>query len=260
MRGIILAGGHGTRLSPLTKVVSKQLLPVYNKPMIYYPLSTLMLIGIREILVISSPKFLNSFKELLGDGQQFGINLFYESQPQPNGIAEAITIGKEFILGQKCALILGDNLLYGPGLGRDLSNRIGNSGATILAYQVANPTEFGTIEFDSNENPTEIIEKPKSPKSNWAIPGLYFYDESVTERVKNILPSNRGEIEITDLNKSYLKSNELKVIKMPRGTAWLDLGNPDSLLEAAKFIQIIENRQGIMIGEPSEVAKIMNWI
>jgi glucose-1-phosphate thymidylyltransferase len=153
MRGIILAGGHGTRLSPLTKVVSKQLLPVYNKPMIYYPLSTLMLIGIREILIISSPKFLNSFKELLGDGQQFGIKLFYESQPQPNGIAEAITIGKEFILGQKCALILGDNLLYGPGLGRDLSNRIGDSGATILAYQVANPSEFGVIEFDSNENP-----------------------------------------------------------------------------------------------------------
>jgi glucose-1-phosphate thymidylyltransferase len=260
MRGIILAGGNGTRLSPLTKVVSKQLLPVYNKPMIYYPLSTLMLIGIREILIISNPRFLDSYKELLGDGEKYGIKLMYKAQSEPNGVAEALVIGERFILGHKCALILGDNLLYGPGLGRNLTSQINENGATILAYQVANPSDFGVVQFNSEDKPVEIIEKPQTPKSNWAIPGLYFYDESAVERVKTILPSRRGEKEISELNQNYLRSNKLKVIKMPRGTAWLDLGTPDALLEAGKFIQIIENRQGISIGEPLAVANIMNWV
>lgn len=260
MRGIILAGGRGTRLSPLTQVVSKQLLPVYNKPMIYYPLSTLMLIGIREILIISDPKFLDSYKDLLGNGDKFGLQITYEVQPQPNGIAESLSIGRKHIFNHKCALILGDNLLYGPGLGRNLSSKVSRSGATILAYQVSNPSEFGIVEFDHDGKPKKIYEKPTYPKSNWAIPGLYFYDESVSEKIEKIKPSVRGEREITDLNKIYLEIGQLKVIKVPRGTAWLDLGNPDALLEAGKFIQIIEKRQGILIGDPSDVAKNMKWI
>jgi glucose-1-phosphate thymidylyltransferase len=257
MRGIILAGGSGTRLSPLTDVISKQLLPVYNKPMIYYPLSTLMLAGIKDILLISTPRDLPMFKSLLGDGSKFGISISYETQDKPNGIAEALIIGEKFLDGQKCALILGDNLLYGPGLGRDLVNRIGDTGATILAHHVSNPKDFGVIEFDSNDHPVRIVEKPQNSESNWAIPGLYFYDESASKRAKNLKPSSRGEREISDLNSDYLSEGKLKVIKMPRGTAWLDLGTPDSLLEAGKFIQIIEERQGLRVGDPKEIAGLL---
>jgi len=256
MRGIILAGGSGTRLSPLTNVISKQLLPVYNKPMIYYPLSTLMLAGIKDILLISTPRDLPMFKALLGDGRNFGISISYETQDKPNGIAEALIIGEKFLDGQKCALILGDNLLYGPGLGRDLVNRIGDTGATILAHHVSNPKDFGVIEFDSNGNPVRIIEKPQNSESNWAIPGLYFFDESASKRAKNLTLSSRGEREISDLNSVYLSEGKLTVIKMPRGTAWLDLGTPDSLLEAGKFIQIIEARQGLRVGDPTEIKNL----
>jgi len=260
MRGIILAGGSGSRLSPLTDVISKQLLPVYNKPMIYYPLSTLMLAGIKDILLISTPRDLPMFKALLGDGSKFGISISYETQDKPNGIAEALIIGEKFLDREKCALILGDNLLYGPGLGRDLVNRIGDTGATILAHHVSNPKDFGVIEFDSNDNPVRIIEKPQNSESNWAIPGLYFYDESASRRAKNLKPSPRGEREISDLNSDYLRDGKLKIIKMPRGTAWLDLGTPDSLLEAGKFIQIIEERQGLEVGNPFDVAKTVGFL
>ena len=260
MRGIILAGGSGTRLSPLTDVISKQLLPVYNKPMIYYPLSTLMLAGIRDILLISTPRDLPMFKSLLGDGSKFGISISYETQDKPNGIAEALIIGEKFLDGDKCALILGDNLLYGLGLGRDLVNRIGDTGATVLVHHVSNPKDFGVIEFDSNDYPVRIIEKPQNSESNWAIPGLYFYDESASKRAKNLKTSKRGEREISDLNSDYLSDGKLKIIKMPRGTAWLDLGTPYSLLEAGKFIQIVEERQGMRIGDPYEIAKLFNWI
>lgn len=259
MRGIILAGGRGTRLSPLTDVVNKHLLPVYNKPMIFYPLSTLMLIGIRSILLISTPQDLPRFKALLGDGSRFGISLDYEVQNDPTGIAEALIIGEDFISGNKCALILGDNLIYGPGLGRDLVNRVGNTGATILAHHVSNSKDFGVVEFDSNEIPIKIIEKPDNTESNWAIPGLYFYDEYVSKKAKKLLPSLRGEREISDLNAEYLKEGKLKVIKMSRGSAWLDLGTPSALLEAGKFIQIIEERQGLEVGNPIEVARNLGW-
>jgi glucose-1-phosphate thymidylyltransferase len=260
MRGIILAGGSGTRLSPLTDIISKQLLPVYNKPMIYYPLSTLMLAGIKDILLISTPRDLPMFKALLGDGDKFGISISYETQDKPNGIAEALIIGEKFLDGEKCALILGDNLLYGPGLGRDLVNRIGDTGATILAHHVSNPEEFGVVEFDMTDKPIGIIEKPKKVISNWAIPGLYFYDGTASQRAKSLKPSERGEIEISDLNRSYLNDGELTVVKMPRGSAWLDLGTPGSLLEAGKFIQIVEERQGLRVGDPAEIAKLLNWV
>ena len=260
MRGIILAGGTGSRLAPLTKVVSKQLLPVYNKPMIFYPLSTLMLSGVKEYLLISTPKDLPQFKSLLGDGKQFGISIEYLEQVEPNGIADALILGERFIGNSRSALILGDNLLYGPGLGRDLSNRISNAGASILAHHVSNPEEFGVVEFDKNDNPISIIEKPKKLVSNWAIPGLYFYDHTASQRAKSLKPSSRGEIEISDLNQSYLEDGELTVLKMPRGTAWLDLGTPGSLLEAGKFIQILEERQGLRVGDPTDIAQLLNWI
>jgi glucose-1-phosphate thymidylyltransferase len=259
MRGIILAGGSGNRLKPLTEVVSKQLLPVYNKPMIYYPLSTLMLIGIKEILLISTAQDLPLFQRLLGDGSSFGIEISYDVQHKPNGIAEALIIAENFIAGEKCALILGDNLLYGPGLGRNLINQVETDGATILAFQVSNPQDFGVIEFDENNNPKKISEKPTSGGSNWAIPGLYFYDETASSRAKKIALSKRGEKEISDLNMSYLNSGMLKVIKMSRGTAWLDLGTPNSLLDAGKFIEIIETRQGLRVGDPNEISKLMGW-
>ena len=260
MNGIILAGGTGSRLSPLTDVVSKQLLPVYNKPMIYYPLSTLMLIGIQEIMLISTPRDLPLYNMLLGTGKKFGINISYEVQINPGGIAEALIIGESFLSKKNCALILGDNLLYGSGMGRNLISNVGKSGATILAHHVPNPSEFGVVEFDTNNKPISIIEKPKNTKSNWAIPGLYFYDETASGRAREIRPSPRGEREITDLNRSYLASGDLKVLKMPRGTAWLDLGTPSSLLEASKFIQIIEDRQGLKVGDPLEIAKVMGYI
>ena len=260
MRGIILAGGSATRLRPLTTVVSKQLLPVYNKPMIYYPLSTLMLSGIREILIISTERDLPSFQALLGDGSNLGISLSYKIQHEPKGIAEAILLGKEFIGGKPVSLILGDNLIYGPGLGRDLLNHVNPKGATILAYHVSNPSEFGVVEFDSQDRPVSIVEKPMQPKSNWAIPGLYFYDQTAIERVSQLVPSGRGELEITDLNKSYLKDEQLTVLRLPRGTAWLDLGTPKSLLEAGKFIEIVEERQGLKVGSPEDVAQLLGWI
>jgi glucose-1-phosphate thymidylyltransferase len=260
MRGIILAGGSATRLRPLTSVISKQLLPVYNKPMIYYPLSTLMLSGIREFLLISTKRDVPMFQELLGGGTELGISIQYQIQGKPNGIAEALLIGESFIRGEKFSLILGDNLIYGPGFGRDLLNHVPTEGATILAHHVSNPSEFGVIEFNAAGKAISIEEKPKLPKSNWAIPGLYFYDETAIQRVRGLKPSARGELEITDLNRSYLTDGQLNVVKMPRGTAWLDLGTPKALLEAGKFIEILEDRQGLQIGNPSDVAKLLGWI
>jgi glucose-1-phosphate thymidylyltransferase len=255
MKGIILAGGSGSRLFPLTKVVSKQLLPVYNKPMIYYPLSTLMLAGIDEILIICNPNDLDLFKLLLGDGSQFSVSLSYQVQTNPNGIADAIRIGTNFLGQDNFALILGDNLIYGQGLGRNLKQYSNLKGATIFAYQVSNPSEFGIVTFDQEDKPKELIEKPTNSISNWAVPGLYFYDSNAVSYVMDIEPSSRGEIEITDLNKIYLSLSMLNVVRMPLGTAWLDLGTPNSLLEAGHFIQTLENRQGIKIGDPYEASK-----
>lgn len=255
-----MAGGSATRLRPLTTVVSKQLLPVYNKPMIYYPLTTLMLSGIRDILLISSARDIPNFQELLGDGSQFGISIVYQIQDKPNGIAEALILGERFIAGESTALILGDNLLYGPGFGRDLIKHVAPVGATIIAHHVANPSEFGVVVFDADERPLALIEKPKEMVSNWAIPGLYFYDSSASLRARELTPSARGELEITDLNNSYLATGDLSVIKMPRGTAWLDLGTPKSLLEAGKFIEIVEERQGLQVGNPMDAAKLFGWI
>ena len=259
MKGIILAGGSGSRLRPLTNVVSKQLLPVYNKPMIFYPLSTLMLMGIREILLISNERYLPIFQELLGNGENFGINLQYAIQRDPNGIAEALIIGETFLENSRCALILGDNLLYGPGLGRDLINKISQTGATVLAHHVPDPSEFGVVSFDEFDNPIDIVEKPNNSASNWAIPGLYFYDSSAPEKAKMLKKSTRGELEISHLNKMYLAEGNLNVLKMSRGSAWLDMGNPKLLLEAGNFIQIVEDRQGLEVGNPFQVAEVMGF-
>jgi len=259
MKGIILAGGSGSRLKPLTNVVSKQLLPVYNKPMIYYPLSTLMLMGIRDILLISNQRYLPMFQELLGNGENFGINLQYVTQENPNGIAEALIIGETFLEESRCALILGDNLLYGPGLGRDLINKVSQTGATVLAHHVQDPSEFGVVTFDEFDNPIDIVEKPKNSTSNWAIPGLYFYDSSAPEKAKMLKKSTRDELEISHLNKMYLAEGNLNVLKMSRGSAWLDMGNPKLLLEAGNFIQIVEDRQGLEVGNPSQVAEVMGF-
>lgn len=260
MKGILLAGGSGTRLKPLTDVICKQLLPVYNKPMVYYPLSTLMLLGIREILIISDTKNQPNFRTLLGSGESLGIHITYEIQSEPNGIAEALVIAEDFLKGEPCALVLGDNLLYGPGLGRDLVNRISKSGATILAHHVPNPSEFGVVKFDKNDIPVEIIEKPQVLVSNWAIPGLYFYDSTASQRAKQLGKSERGEFEISDLNSKYLSDGKLKVLKLSRGCAWLDMGNPKLLLEASNFIQIVEERQGLEVGNPFQVAEVMGYL
>lgn len=260
MKGIILAGGSGTRLRPLTNVISKQLLPVYNKPMIYYPLSTLMLMGIREVLLISDARNLPLFQELLGDGEELGIHLNYLIQDQPNGIAEALIIAESFLDNSSCALVLGDNLLYGPGLGRDLINKVASVGATVLAHHVPNPSEFGIVTFDEFDNAIDIIEKPLNSKSNWAIPGLYFYDSEVSKKARLIAKSSRGELEISSLNKLYLSEGKLKVLKLSRGSAWLDMGNPKLLLEAGNFIQIVEERQGLEVGNPFHVAAVMGYI
>lgn len=261
MKGIILAGGSGTRLHPLTLAMSKQMMPVYDKPMIYYPLSVLMLAGIREILIISTPRDLPVFKELLGTGEDFGVKFSYEVQTNPNGLAEAFIIGEEFIGNDSCALVLGDNIFYGHGLTgmlKDAAKR--ESGATIFGYPVLNPKSFGVVEFDKNGVAISLEEKPENPKSNFAIPGLYFYDNSVIEKAKNVKPSHRGEIEITTLNEMYLHEGTLNVINLGRGMAWLDTGTHEGLLDASNFVATVQKRQGIMVACPEEIAYKNDWI
>jgi len=255
MKGVILAGGSGTRLHPLTKVTSKQLLPVYDKPMIYYPLTTLILAGVSEVLVITRPEDAPSFRSLLGDGSEFGISISYAEQEKPAGLAQAPLIAEGFLNGEGFCLILGDNFLYGSGLGRKLQNLDAVEGATVFAYKVSDPTQYGVIELAGKGMPISIEEKPKSPKSDLAIPGLYFFDKEMVEICRNLKPSTRGELEITDAIKEYMSRGKLSVEVLPIGTAWLDMGSFESLLEAGEFVHIVQSRQGILIGDPSTAMK-----
>ena len=260
MKGVILAGGSGTRLHPLTKVISKQLLPVFDKPMIYYPLTTLILAGVTKILVITRPEDFTSFQKLLEDGSQWGIEITYATQLKPGGLAEAPIIAEDFIGDESFCLILGDNFLYGPGLGRNLRKYHNLKGAAVFAYQVVDPTQYGVVKLSSTGKPLEIIEKPKNPQSNLAIPGLYFFDKDVVQICKNLTPSPRGELEITDALKVYLEQELLQVETLPIGTAWLDMGSHESLLEASEFVHVVQSRQSILIGDPATATRNLNTL